>query len=43
MAMHPSGRMALTVGDASRKAKLWNLMTGKMAVLFKLDQGAVGE
>merc|ERR1712000_514631 len=35
-----SGRMAPTVGDASRKAKLWNLMTGKMAVLFKLDQGA---
>ena len=39
MSLHPTGRMALTLGESSKKAKLWNLLTGKMAVLFKLDQG----
>jgi hypothetical protein len=31
--------MALSLGEASKKAKLWNLLTGKVAVLFKLDKG----
>jgi WD40 repeat protein len=70
LALHPSGRMALTLGEGSRKvsrsllssfdiafvfvfssfffvflcfvffqALLWNLMTGKQAVVFKLDRG----
>ncbi len=39
LAMHPSGRMALTLGEGSRKAKLWNLLTGKEAVLFRLERG----
>lgn len=37
--MHPSGRLALSIGEGGKKAKLWNLLTGKVAVLFKLDKG----
>ena len=39
LALHPSGRMALSLGEGSRKAKLWNLATGKEAHVFRLVRG----
>lgn len=38
MALHPSGRMLLTVGTGTKKAKLWNLLTGKCALVFILSK-----
>jgi WD40 repeat protein len=40
LALHPSGRMALSLGEGSRKAKLWNLATGQEALVFKLVRGS---
>ena len=37
LSMHPSGKMAISIGEKAKKAKLWNLMTGKCAVEFRLS------
>jgi WD40 repeat protein len=39
MAVHPSGKLALTAG-ADRTLRLWDLTTGRTAFRTRLPQGA---